>query len=138
MTHAGPEAPPLATIHDVTQERGRVLPCPSAVFHVYASVDALWVARTLSYSTPVKRGKVSSNSSTHEATQFGDSICPVCASKFQMLFIQTQLTWALIDTGGGYHIGAPNLWSRSLSTFSSSILHFPLIAPPSLQLCQLG
>jgi hypothetical protein len=56
---------------------------------------------------------------------------------FKCLFIQTQPTWALIDTGGGYHLGVPNLQSRPLSTFPSSILHFPLIAPPSLQLCQL-
>jgi hypothetical protein len=43
---------------------------------------------------------------------------------------------ALTDTGGGYHLGAPNLRSRPLSTFPSSILHFPLIALPGLQLCQ--
>jgi hypothetical protein len=33
----------------------------------------------------MKRGKVSSNSLTHEATQFGDSICPVCVSTFQVV-----------------------------------------------------
>jgi hypothetical protein len=30
----------------------------------------------------------------------------------------------------GYHVGAPNLRSRPLSTFPSNIFHFPLIAPP--------
>jgi hypothetical protein len=80
MTHVGPGAPRVATIHDMTKKPGRVLPRPSAVFHVYVSADTPWVARTLSHCTPVKEGKVSSNSLTHEATQFGDSICPVCAS----------------------------------------------------------
>jgi hypothetical protein len=47
-----------------------------------------------------------------------------------------QPTWALIDTGGGYHIGAPNIRSDQSPFFPSSILHFPLIAPPGLQLCQ--
>jgi hypothetical protein len=32
----------------------------------------------------------------------------------------------------GYHRGALNLWSRPLSTFPSSILHFPLIAQVGL------
>jgi hypothetical protein len=81
-------APRVATIHDVTKKPGRVLPCPSVIFHTYASADTLWVARTLSHYTSVKRGKVSSNSSTHEATQFGDSICPVCVSTVQMLVHQ--------------------------------------------------
>jgi hypothetical protein len=78
-------APRVATIHDVTKKPGRVLAHPTVVIHAYASVDTPWVARTLSRYRSVKRGKVSSNSSTHEATQFGDSICPVCASTFQML-----------------------------------------------------
>jgi hypothetical protein len=42
---------------------------------------------------------------------------------------------SLTDTGGGYHFGAPNFRSDHSSSFSSSILHFPLIAPPGLQLC---
>jgi hypothetical protein len=60
-------------------------PCPRATFHAYASADTPWVARTLSHCTPVKRDKVLSNWSTHEATQFGDFICPICVSTFQML-----------------------------------------------------
>jgi hypothetical protein len=55
---------------------------------------------------------------------------------FKCLFIQTQLTQALIDIGEVYHLGVLNLRSRPLSTFPSSILHFPLIALPGLQLCQ--
>jgi hypothetical protein len=114
------------------QRVGSFLPRPSVVFHAYVSADTPWVAQTLSHCTPVKRGKVSSNSSTHKATQFGDSICPVCASAFKCLFNRAQPMRALIDTGGGYHLGAPNLRSRPLSTFPSSILRFPLIAPPGL------
>jgi hypothetical protein len=126
----------VATINDVTKKLGRVLPRPSAIFHAYASADTPWVARTLSHYTSVKRGKVSSNFSTHEATQFGDSICPVCISTFKCLFIQTQPTRALIDTGRGYHLEALNIISDHSRSFPSSILHFPLIAPPGLQLCQ--
>jgi hypothetical protein len=70
-------------VHDLINKLGQVLPRPSAIFQAYASADTPWVAQTLSHCTTVKRGKVSSNSSTHEATQFGDSICPVCASTFK-------------------------------------------------------
>jgi hypothetical protein len=94
------------------------------------------VARTLSHCTPVKRGKVSSNSSTHEATEIGDYICSICVSTFMCLFIQTQQMRALTDIGGGYHHGALNFRSDHLSSFPSSIRPFPLIAPPGLQLYQ--
>jgi hypothetical protein len=39
------------------------------------------------------------------------------------------------NIGGGYHLGAPNFRSDHSSSSPSSILHFPLIAPPGLQLC---
>jgi hypothetical protein len=54
---------------------------------------------------------------------------------FKCLFNRAQLMWALIDTGGGYHLGALNIRSDHSSSFPSSILHFPLIAPSGLQLC---
>jgi hypothetical protein len=78
-------APRVAIVHDMIKKLGWVLPRRSAVFHAYASVDTPWVARTLSHCTPVKRGKVSSNSLPHKATLFGDYICPVCVSTAQML-----------------------------------------------------
>jgi hypothetical protein len=74
----------LLCLDSAVKESGQVLPHPGAIFHAYASTDTPWVAWTLSHYTPVKRGKASSNSSTHEATQFRDSICPVCVSTFQI------------------------------------------------------
>jgi hypothetical protein len=130
-------SPRVATVHDTVRESGWVLPRPSTVFHAYASADTLRVAQILYDCTPVKRGKVSSNSLTHEATQFRDSICPVCASTFRCLFNRAQPTRALIDTGGGYHLRALNFrpYSHprlvvpySHTRFPSSILRFPLIA----------
>jgi hypothetical protein len=96
-------APRVATIHDVTKKPGRVLSRPSAIFHAYASADTPWVAWTLSQYTSVKEGKVSSNSSTHEATQFGDSIC---ISTFQMLVQQGS-----IDAGLNQHRQGLPPWS---------------------------
>jgi hypothetical protein len=43
---------------------------------------------------------------------------------------------SLIDRGGGYHLEALNFRSDHSSSFPSSILPFPLIAPLGLQLCQ--
>jgi hypothetical protein len=121
----------------VVKESGRVLPHPSAVFHAYASVDTPWVAQTLSHCTHMKQGKVSSNSVPHDATQF---VVPhesrMRQYTTQSLFIQTQPTRTLIDIGRGYHLGALNFRSDHSPSFPSSILHFPLIAPPGLHLCQ--
>jgi hypothetical protein len=61
---------------------------------------------------------------------------PYASVHFTCLFIRTQPTRALIDTGGGYHLEALNFRSDHLSSFPSSILLFPLIAPPSDQLLQ--
>jgi hypothetical protein len=58
---------------------------------------------------------------------------PIC---FKCLFNRAQPMRALIDTGGGYHLGVLNIRSNHSSSFPSSILHFPLIVPPGLQLCQ--
>jgi hypothetical protein len=113
----------VATIHDVTKKLGRVLPRPSVVFHSYASMDTLWVAQTLSHCTPVKLGKLSSNSLTHETTQFGDSICLVCVSTFQML-VHSDPT----DTGLNRHRRGPPPWSSEFTiqtTLSLPIEYFP-------------
>jgi hypothetical protein len=117
-------APRVAIVHDTFNELGRVLPRPSAIFHAYASSDTPWVARTLSHCTHVKRVKLSCNPLTHEATKFGDSICPVCVSTFKCLFIRAQPTRALTDIGGGYHLGALNFRSDHSSSFLFNILPF--------------
>jgi hypothetical protein len=61
---------------------------------------------------------------------------PYAPVHFKCLFNRAQPTRTLIDTGGGYHLGAPNIRSDHSSSFPSSILHFPLIAPSKIQLCQ--
>jgi hypothetical protein len=126
-------APRVATIHDEVKETIRAHLTLVHVFHTYASVDTPWVAHALSRCTPVRYGRIAFISATHEATQFGDSICLVCVSTFKCLFIWTQLTWALTNTGGGYHLGALNIRSDHFPSFPFSILPFPVIAPPDLQ-----
>jgi hypothetical protein len=126
------EATRVATVHDEAKKSGWVLPRPSAILHVYASADTSWMAWTLSHCTPMKWGKVSSNSSIHEATKFGDSIYPVYVSTLKCLFNRAQPMRDLTDTGGGYHLGALNFGSDHSSSFPSSILIFPLIVPSGL------
>jgi hypothetical protein len=126
----------VATIHDKVKETIRAHLTLVHVFHAYASADTLWVAHTLSHFTSIRYGRIASVSVAHDTTQSGDSICPVCVSTFKCLFIQTQPTRALIDVGRGYHLEAPNIRLDHSPSFPSSILPFPLIAPPGLQLCQ--
>jgi hypothetical protein len=129
-------APWVPTIHNEVKETIRAHLTLVHVFHVYASAHTPWVAHALSHYTSVRYGRIASVSVAYDATQFGDFTCPVCVSTFKCLFIRTQPTRSLIDTGGGYHLDAPNIRSDHSPSFPSSILHFPLIAPPGLQLCQ--
>jgi hypothetical protein len=78
-------APRVATIHDAIKKTIRVHLSLVHVFHAYALTDTPWVAHALSHCTPVRYGRIASVSGTHDATQFGDSICPICVSTFQML-----------------------------------------------------
>jgi hypothetical protein len=78
-------APRVAIVHDTVKETFRVHLTLVHVFHVYASVNTPWVAHALSHYTPVRYGRIASISAAHDATQFGNSICPVCVSIFQML-----------------------------------------------------
>jgi hypothetical protein len=126
----------VATIHNEVKETIKAHLTLVHVFHAYASADTPWVVHALSHYTPVRYGRIASISATYDATQFGDSICPVCVSTFMCLFIQTQPTRALIDTGESHHLEALNIILDHSPSFSSSILHFPLIAPPDLELCQ--
>jgi hypothetical protein len=102
-------APRVATIHDEVKETIRAHLTLVHVFDTYASANTLWVAHALSHYTFVRYGRIASISVAHDATQFGDSICPVCVSTFKCLFIQTQPTRTLIDKGRGYHLEAPNI-----------------------------
>jgi hypothetical protein len=126
----------VATIHDEVKETIKAHLTLVHVFHSYASAGTPWVAHALYHFTFIRYGRIASVSAAHDATQFGDSICPICINTFKCLFIRTQPTRALIDTSGGYHLEAPNIRSDHSPSFPSSILHFSLIAPPSLLLCQ--
>jgi hypothetical protein len=100
MTHANPEGTSSGTIHDEVKEAIRAHLTLVHVFHAYASADTPWVAHALSHYTPIRYGRIASILAAHNATQFGDSICPICVSTFKCLFIQNQPMRALIDTGG--------------------------------------
>jgi hypothetical protein len=75
----------VATIHDIIKETIWAHLTLVHAFHVYASTDTPWVAQALSHCTPVRYGRITSISATHNMTQFGNSICLVCVSTFQML-----------------------------------------------------
>jgi hypothetical protein len=106
------------------------------IFHAYASADTPWVAHTLSHCTPIRYGRIASVSAAHDATQFLDSVCPVCVSTFQILVHSDPTDAGLNQHRWGYQLGALNIISDHSPSFPSSILHFPLIAPPGVQLWQ--
>jgi hypothetical protein len=123
----------MTTVHDVIKGSGRVLPRSCAVFHAYVSADKPWVARTLSHCIPMKQGKVSSSSSTHEATQFVGPqkllYAPVHNSN-----LLNEARWSVVNR---HRQGLPPLepWIYDpvhTPSFPSSILHFLLITPPDL------
>jgi hypothetical protein len=78
----------VATLHDDVKETIRAHLTLVHVFHAYASMDTPWVAHALSHYTSVRYGRTASVSAAHDATQFGDSICPVCINIVQMLINQ--------------------------------------------------
>jgi hypothetical protein len=75
----------VATVHDTVMETIMAHLTLVHIFHVYVSADTPWVAHALSHCTLVRYGRIASVSATHDATQFGDSICPICISTFQIL-----------------------------------------------------
>jgi hypothetical protein len=81
-------APRVATIHDEAKETIRAHLTLVHVFHAYATADTPWVAHALSHYTSVRYGRIASISAAHDATQLGDSICPLCVSTVQMLVQQ--------------------------------------------------
>jgi hypothetical protein len=77
--------PRVAIVHDAVKETIRAHLTLVHVFHAHASADTPWVAHALSHYTPVRYGRIASVSVVQDATQFGNSICPVCVNTFQML-----------------------------------------------------
>jgi hypothetical protein len=126
--HVG-RAPQVATIHHAVKETGRVLPLPSAVFHAYASADTSWVAWHYPFYTSISEVRYRPTHRHTKLLSLGNPYVPC-------LFNRAQLMWALIDIGRGCHLGALKFRSDWLPSFPSSILCFPLIASPGLQLCQ--
>jgi hypothetical protein len=74
--------PRVAIVHDAVKETIRAHLTLVHVFHAYASADTPWVAHALSHYTFVRYGRIASISVTHDATQFGDSICLIYVSTF--------------------------------------------------------
>jgi hypothetical protein len=110
-------APQVATVHDAVKEMIRAHLTLVHIFHAYASVDTLWVAHALSGCTPVRYGGIASVSATHDATQFGHFICPMCISTFKFLFNRAQHMRALINTGGATTL---ELWISDQTTHPPS------------------
>jgi hypothetical protein len=121
--------PRVAIVHDAVKETIMAHLTLVHVFHAYASSDTPWVTHALSHYTSVRYGRITSISVAHDATQFGDSIYPICINTFQMLIHSDPIDEGLNQHTRGYHIGAPNFKSDHSPFFPSSILHFPLIAP---------
>jgi hypothetical protein len=96
----------VATVHDAVKETIRAHIILVHIFHAYASVDTPWVVHTLSHYTSVRYGRIAFISAAHDATQFGDSIRPVCITTFQML-VHSDPT----DTGLNWHRQGLPPWS---------------------------
>jgi hypothetical protein len=96
----------VAIVHDAVKETIKAHLTLVHVFHTYTSADTPWVAHALSHYTPVKYGRIASVSAKHNATQSGDSICPVCVSTFQM-FVHSNPT----DVGLNQHRRGIPPWS---------------------------
>jgi hypothetical protein len=129
-------APRVATVHNAIKEMIRAHLTLVHIFHAYASADTPWVADALSHCTPIRYGRIASVSAAHEATQFEGPHKILYVPVHNSNLLTGPDDQFLTDTGGGYHLGAANFRSDHSHFFPSSILHFPLIAPPGHQLCQ--
>jgi hypothetical protein len=116
-------APRVATIHDMVKETIRAHLTQVHVFHTYASMDTPWVAHALSHCTPIRYGRTASVLVIHDATQFGDSICPVYISTFQMLVYSDP-----IDAGHNRHKRGLPPWSSEFTI--QTTLNLPIQYSP--------
>jgi hypothetical protein len=108
----------VATVHDAVNETIRAHLTLVHVFYTYASVATPWVAHALSHYTPVRYGRIAFVSAAHDATQFWNSICPVCVSTFQMIVQQGSTDMGL------------NRYRRGLPPWSSEFQIRPLTLHP--------
>jgi hypothetical protein len=128
--------PRVTIVHDVVKEMIRAHLTLVHVFHVYASVDTPWVAHALSHYTSVRYGRIAFVSVAHDATQFGDSICPVWVSTFQMLVHSdptdaglNQHRWGLPPRSSEYQIRPLPFLPIQYSPFSLDCSVWSLIMP---------
>jgi hypothetical protein len=128
-------APRVAIVHNAVKETIRAHLTLVHIFHAYASADTPWVAHALSHYTPIRLARIASVLAAHEATQFVGphkiSYAPV-----HNLNLLTGARRSVLNQHRRGLPGAQNFRSDHSHSFPSSILHFPLIAPPGLQLCQ--
>jgi hypothetical protein len=96
----------VTIIHDAAKETIKAHLTVVHIFYMYALVDTPWIAHALSQCTPVTYGRIASVSATYDATQFGDSICLICVSTFQMLVQQGST-----DAGLNWHRWEIPPWS---------------------------
>jgi hypothetical protein len=67
----------VAAVHNAVKEMIRAHLTLVHVFHTNASAVNPWVALALSHCIPIRYGRIAFVSTTHKATHFGDSICPI-------------------------------------------------------------
>jgi hypothetical protein len=135
-------APRVATVHDAVKETIREHLTLVPIFHAYALADTSWVAHALSHYTPVRYDRIASVSAAHDATQFGDSICPICVSTFQMLVQQgstdaslNRHRWGLPPWSSEYQIRPFILLPIQYSPFSPNCPARSPIMPTILSSC---
>jgi hypothetical protein len=125
MTHVRSQRPhewPQLTM--IIKESGRALPHPSACLPRDASTDIRgW---------PIHYPDVHPGGMVEYRLTRRPWKLPSLQGPISLVCARAQLTWSLIDTGMGYHLRSSEHEHRPLSTFSSSIFHFPLVALPGL------
>jgi hypothetical protein len=104
------KTPRVATIHNDDQRVKPGPPYPSGRLPCDTTLGAIhgWPMRYPFYHL---RGMVGYRPTQRsmKLVSLWDPVNPILPIHNQRLFIQTQLTLALINIGGGYHLGALNL-----------------------------